>query len=756
MATRSLQASTKGIEKANIALGRYALNQNALAKDLGLSRQTVNSFFKGKSIDRENFALICDRLGLELDDVVVTTLAAESTAPVSDEELEALVQAVRQNIAADIQERCGKMRVLDMTQPIGLDAIYTDVNLLKEITGRRRLNLSELLQHCSLEDFDRLGFTQGKGERVSGLEAVERFDKLMLLGKPGAGKTTFMKRLATLCSAGIFQAHRVPLFIPLRDFAEADRKPGLLAYMQQRLAILKLQNTQTAEVLLSHGRVLVLLDGLDEVRQEDGKRILREIQSFSNQYSSNAFAITCRIAAQEYTFQAFTEVEVADFDDEQIADFAMKWFAAKGLDKTARFLEKLKENQRIRELAASPLLLTLLCLIFEGCTDFPANRSELYEEGVDVLLKKWDGTRSIEREQVYKNLSLKRKEDLLSQIAFATFEQGNYFFKQKEIERHITAYIQNLPDAQTDPKTLLLDSAAVLHSIEAQHGLMVERASGIYSFSHLTFHEYFTARRIEKRDDLLEQLVTHVTETRWREVFLLTAGMLESADTLVQLMKAQIDQLVANDKTLQQFLNWANAKADSVEVSYKPAAVRAYYAFLGSAFLRSDELDDALGLSSTIDSEVNSYLNNYGDRNPANDFDLDFDLSQYLINGLDLTYDLIDPELKQALQTLERQIPDSEGDQQAFDLWRENCSHEWSEAVRSVMIQHRNIGHEWQFSQVQIKLLNQYYTANLLLVDCLNSDCYVTRSVREEIESTLLLPTSHWSGSSPREPDPVL
>jgi predicted NACHT family NTPase len=56
------------------------------------------------------------------------------------------------------------------------------------------------------------------------------------------------------------------------------------------------------------------------------------------------------------------------------------------------------------------------------------------------------------------------------------------------------------------------------------------------------------------------------------------------------------------------------------------------------------------------------------------------------------------------------------------------------------MIQHRNIGHDWQFSEAQNKLLQQYYDANKLLVDCLNSDCYVSREVRAEIEASLLLP----------------
>jgi hypothetical protein len=58
------------------------------------------------------------------------------------------------------------------------------------------------------------------------------------------------------------------------------------------------------------------------------------------------------------------------------------------------------------------------------------------------------------------------------------------------------------------------------------------------------------------------------------------------------------------------------------------------------------------------------------------------------------------------------------------------------------MITHGNIGHNWQFSNVQEELLLKYYDTNKLLVDCLNSDCYVSREIRQEIEYTLLLPMS--------------
>ncbi|MDF5723877.1 MAG: hypothetical protein PUP91_26120 [Rhizonema sp. PD37] len=100
--------------------------------------------------------------------------------------IDALVQKVCSMILPYIQERCGTMRVLDMTQPIGLSNIYTDVNILEKITGRMRCEIAELLQNFEREDFDRFGLGKVTEKRVSGLKAVQEHSKLMVLGKPGA------------------------------------------------------------------------------------------------------------------------------------------------------------------------------------------------------------------------------------------------------------------------------------------------------------------------------------------------------------------------------------------------------------------------------------------------------------------------------------------------------------------------------------------------------------------------------------------
>ncbi|WP_313930299.1 NACHT domain-containing NTPase [Nostoc sp. FACHB-133] len=663
------------------------------------------------------------------------------------------MQEIRKQIKPYIKEKCGTMRVLDMPKPIeltGKQGIYTNVNILEAITGRRRLKVAELMQSCEHDNFERLGLSGVKQKRVSGLEVVRRYSKLMVLGKPGAGKTTFLKYLAMQCIEGKFQANRVPLFITLKDFAEAPKKPDILKFIVQVLSSCGVLHTSVAvEKLLKQGKALVLLDGLDEVREEDTKRVLRQIREFSDLFHNNQFVITCRIAAKEYTYESFTEVEMADFDEKQIAIFAQNWFQLTDPVKSQRFIQKLKENKPIQELASSPLLLTLLCLVFGDSGDFPANRSELYQEGLDVLLKKWDAKRNIEREQVYKNLSLQRKEDLLSQIGLTTFEQKDYFFKQKMTEVYIADFIRNLRDADTDPEVLKLDSEAVLKSIEAQHGLLVERAKGIYSFSHLTFHEYFAAREIVA-NSAWENLVEHITEKRWREVFLLTAGMMRKADDLVYMMKIKIDKLLAKDQDIQKVLQWVSKKSNSVRNTYKSTAVRAlYFMFIDeimydiSIYRFNGQYRFLPNLAIKIDKTLIQ-------KDQSNDIIIDsvisflisglFDVDFYHENLCILIEDISNLDFQQQIRKIQNELPSLSQDKEVLSKWLVTDRYVWVEKFRSVITKTRNIGHDWQFSDIQKKLLKQYYDANKLLVDCLNSDCYISREVRQEIEDTLFLP----------------
>jgi predicted NACHT family NTPase len=738
---RSLKASVEGLKKAQSAFKLKGKTQEYLAGSVSCNRGVIINFFARRTVETELFQAICTELRLEWGEIA--ELDADIQPPIQDVDLDELVREVRDKVSASIQKRCGTMRVLDMEQPITIDSIYTSVNILEKISRNQRRSIEELLDGCEIENFDRFILGTVRQERIPALKAVERHEKLLILGKPGAGKTTFLKWLALQCNCGKFNQNRVPLFVTLKEFAETKGQPDLLRSIAKQLTECGIKNgLVVGEKILQAGRSIVLLDGLDEVKAQDHDRVLKTIRQTAEKFDASQFVITCRIAAKEYIFEQFTEVEVADFDDKQIADFARKWFQPKDPVKAEEFPQELSANPGLQELATNPLLLTLLCLVFEAGGRFPANRAELYKEGLDVLLKKWDAKRNIRREEVYKQLSLQRKEDLLSQVAYNAFERSDYFFKQGFVEEQIRDYIQNLPNASNDLETLQLDSEAVLNSIAAQHGLLVERARGIYSFSHLTFQEYFTARWFkEKADGDFGVLISHVTDKQWREVFFLTVGMLQSADNLVQGMKRKIDSLLAQDEKLQEFLSWVEEKSRSTKSYGKPAAVRACYLSLDldRAFDRTLALD--------LDPTLDFYRGLDLDRALALALALARARVLTLARALDLDRTLAlareigSTDLQKSLQQLQDRLPDlSAENYHKFKHWWQINGRDWTEELIAITIEHRNIGHDWQFNEAQEKLLQQYYDANKLLVDCLNSDCYVSREVRAEIEASLLLP----------------
>ena len=666
----------------------------------------------------------------------------DTSSSVETPDIDVLVQKVRSRLHDKIQRLHGTMQLLDVARPVEIDRLYVDVNILTEPTSYSRLEIDDLLAGRDYRrDFNRFGLSE-KGERVAGLKAVVDYPKLMVLGKPGSGKTTFLQHIVIECNNGNLLTDCIPILIKLREFVKEARKLGDFGLRRYLCQELQGCSEQEIEALLQEGKVLMLLDGLDEVCNADGDEVVDQVEWFARNYDQNHLIITCRIQAQKYRFERFAYVEVADFNSEQIAAFARKWFVATARngeqerqDQAEQFIETLNlpENQKILDLAVTPILLSLSCKVFSDKSKFYSKPAELYKQGLNLLLFQWDERRRIARDKVYRDLSVTRKQELLSYLATRKFEQEQYvLFEQDEIQ----GYIADFLDISSE------ESQAVLESIEAQHGLLVERAQLIYSFSHLTFQEYFTAKWFVDHGDW-QGLASHIIEEHWREVFLLAVGMMKPVDKLLQLMKQEIDRHIGLDEKLQQFLYWLSQKSSSVNLPYKPAAIRAFY--LNQL---DPDIDISFGRSEAIDSDFNKVsLDKY------RVFDTDFDYRNWEL-VLDCTLHLdrcpdppeialalfLVPNLGQALQKLSDQVSDRHNNREKFDEWWIANGEIWREKYRSILIKYRNIGHKWQFSVLQKRLLEQYCYINMLLVDCLNSGCVVSDRVREEIEETLLLP----------------
>jgi predicted NACHT family NTPase len=764
MSKRSLQASPAGIQRAKRAFALKGWTQENLAGEVNLkTRQPIWRLFTGQPVDRQIFMDVCQILDLEWREIASNPPedfpgANELSEPILSErdepDIDALVAAVRSQHRETIQQRCGILQLLDIHHPVNLDDIYVEVNILEELASQQWGELTTL-NDLALTEFDRVGLGTVERSQIPGMQAVETYAKLRVLGKPGVGKTTFLQHLAVQCNRGEFAAQQVPMFIALREFAEQAKRQGgfsLFSYIQQTFPTSGMADPTTLETLLQEGRVLLLMDGMDEVPNPDITPVVNEIRSFADKYHRNRFVVSCRTAAQRLCLRGFTDVEIAPFTPAQIQTFAQKWFRAlskagtlSGPAKAAQFMQTLDlpENWQFRQLVVTPLFLHLACWMFQGEETFPSKRTAFYKKGLDLLLGKWDETKGVERDTVYRGFLLPQKMRLLSQLAADTFEQGQYFFEQRTIERYIEDYLQELSELTLPPEELQLESEAMLKAIEAQHGLLIERARGIFSFSYLAFQEYLTARKIVAAHNLrsLEQalggLVSHITDPHWHEVFLLTVAMLRSADSLVQLMKQEIDALVAPDPYLQDFLHWANQKSQTIPQASKLATTRAFYLALAQPlpttadFTLAGTLDQGIVLDAALENLLQELT-------PDHSQDLAYTNTcrQALTTILAMVQDV---GFYKALQQLQAQLPSPHQTQERRQAWWQANYIPWVAQLKAAIAHYRNIHHSWQFTPEQEQTLKHYYSANQLLVDCLNSNCEVTAAIREEIESTLFL-----------------
>jgi predicted NACHT family NTPase len=389
---------------------------------------------------------------------------------------------------------------------------------------------------------------------MSALDIVKGHSRTYILGKPGAGKTTFLKHLAMLACRG--QLKETPIYISLKEWS--DSRTDLLEFICEKFKICGFPNAKIViEHLLSNGNALVLLDGLDEVNHEENARrkLLHAITKFTTQYSDSRFCITCRVAANEYSFDNFTYVEIADFNQKQQAAFICKWYSLEKnkLDLFNSQWDKV-ENQGFRELAKTPLLLTLICLAFDETLQFSKRRVDLYAEAVDALLKKWDSSRAIVRGDVYKQLEPVRKKQLLSFVAYNTFSKQEYLIRKNVVTEVIRRFIVSLP--YWDDKNEV-DAEQILKAIESHHGLLVERAQNIYSFSHLTIQEYFAALYISENvaNGYLGILVDCIIkDIRWREVMLMCSSMQSNASILLTDLAQKTWEIIADEAGIVELI----------------------------------------------------------------------------------------------------------------------------------------------------------------------------------------------------------
>lgn len=506
-------------------------------------------------------------------------------------------------------QRHGSIKVMPglMKEPKPLDSIYVAIKLLDERSIRQFVTQDALEQ--AYREHGKRRFQLGEG-RHDGLRIARDKQRLMVLGQPGVGKSTFLRKLgleALKGQDGQLESQQIPVLIELKTLRSKDIILNNVIADEFRICGFPEPKLFT-DSALDQGKLLILLDGLDEVPTHRTNTVIEKVEDFVSRYDRNRFVVSCRTAAYRSSFKRFTDVTVADFDDEQIKQFIYQWFNSE-LDHEAKIAElywdrlQRPENMAAKELAQTPLLLTFLCLVYDREQILPLNRYTLYENALDILLKEWSAQKRLDPQPIYEGFHPALEKVLLGKIAYDNFKKDHLFFSKSSITGQIAVF---LADTLGAPE--YLDSEDVLEAIEKQQGILVERAANTYSFSHLTLQEHLTAQHIVK-NQLIDDLVSeHLTNKRWREVFLLAIGRMEElGHQLLEYIDKQAKTNIKSENKLCKLLQWANQVTCDTVSQLKPFEKRGIAILIASSIALVHLI--SIARISTLDSSLDSGSN---------------------------------------------------------------------------------------------------------------------------------------------------
>lgn len=372
---------------------------------------------------------------------------------------------------------------------------------------------------------------------VPSLEFISRAHRCIVLGNPGGGKSTFASylchELATRYKERLFCRRLLtPIHVVLRDYGAAKKEHScsLLEFIELS-ANSKYQikpPTGAFEYLLLNGRVLVILDGLDELLDTSyRKEVTGDVESFCNLFPEVPVLVTSRQVGYEQApldQDCFQTIRLAPMNDGQIKEYVNKWFAAieeiSTEEQSALADTFLAESQIVQDLCSNPLMLSLMCTIYRGERYIPRNRPDVYEKCALMLFERWDKTRGIKVTLPFE-----------AHIRPAMMYLADWIYRDQDLQSGVTESRLVARAAEYLAQKRYEDEDEARHAAQAFIEFCTGRAwvftdtgtteSGerLYQFTHRTFLEYFAAyylvRTNETPSKLSEVLLPRIARSEW-------------------------------------------------------------------------------------------------------------------------------------------------------------------------------------------------------------------------------------------------
>ncbi len=466
---------------------------------------------------------------------------------------------------------------IDKTIPIPLDEIFVDLKAraesshgLSPIEDREeRLRLGgladeEFASRMEERDVERLLRRQARGGRSSKAESpprpISEFLKipggLVLLGDPGSGKSTLVKRIARSCALGrdVFEARfpgarwGFPVVLTYTEYDERRKKANHGLYATIAAMMAERWGEALRAAFQDHwtaGSCLVLLDGLDEVADAGHRhQCSRDTDDLLRDAGDNRALLTSRIigySACRLSGPA-AHAELAPFEPDDTAEFIRKWRLAyeKAVKEKAPDLEgarrqaeeliqEIRGRPHVASLASNPLMLTIIALIKDKGVRLPERRVELYEIALRTLIDSWNHARGLYCPADGSHRSPSPRYDasvkVWCQVAYWMHSEKNR--GQVAHGALFDKLVECLVEQGLSAHAAHREAESYLEAAKHESGILQPKGPSTFGFLHQTFQEFLAAYHLAiptGKAIAKIRLLRH--DPRWHEPIRLACGII--------------------------------------------------------------------------------------------------------------------------------------------------------------------------------------------------------------------------------------
>ena len=331
------------------------------------------------------------------------------------------------------------------------------------------------------------------------IEKIGRWTNFIIIsGTGGLGKSMMMRHLLLDAVEKYKEYKYLPVFIALKDY-NSSKYDNLLDYIYEEVSsfepkILK----EKLEDVMASGRCLLLLDGLDEIKNAERKEFEKKLEKLTNGFGDSIFVISSRPFTHYISFGRFTKMNLAPFSKEQSVKLIEKLDMGPDMnplkDKFQIDLEKSLYDEH-REFAENPLLLTIMLMTYKNHSNIPVKMHKFYSKAYDTLFAEHDAIKPGGYVREYKTgLTQERFEEYVDEFCFLSYQDENFDITDEDCKQ----YFLQLESVEEDNPSFTWKD--FMDDLTYAVCLMYEEG-GKYHFLHRSFQEYFCARYFYRQEE---------------------------------------------------------------------------------------------------------------------------------------------------------------------------------------------------------------------------------------------------------------